>query len=253
MKLKNKYIWLIGASEGIGAALAAKLSQAGAHVAISARNETKLGEVINALAPGNHHLLAIDVTREESIMAAWENLQAKWPSIDMVIYNAGVYEPMDALHYDVAHALKMVDVNLLGIFRVLKPVLPYLTRRGEGRLVLVGSVAGYRGLPAAIGYGASKAGVIHLAENLKADLVNTGVTVQVVNPGFVDTRLTKKNNFYMPAMISADQAAAAILQGVQSGRFEIHFPKRVTLLLKFLSLLPAPCYFWLVKWIKVWR
>lgn len=251
MKLKNKHIWLIGASEGIGAALAAKLSQAGAHVAISARNETNLGEVINALAPGNHHPLVIDVTREESIVAAWEKLRAKWPVIDMVVYNAGAYEPMDALHYDMVHALKMVDVNLLGIFRVLKPVLPYFTERGEGWLVLVGSIAGYRGLPAAIGYGASKAGVIHLAENLKADLVDTGVTVQVVNPGFVDTRLTKKNNFYMPAMISTDQAAAAILQGIQSGQFEIHFPKRFTLLLKFLSLLPASCYFWLLKLIKM--
>ena len=248
--LKGKHIWLVGASEGIGAALAAKLSAEGAHLALSARNADALKALASTL-PGTPLLLPLDVTNQASIDAAWSRLNEAWPLLDMVIYNAGTYEPLDAQHFDLAKIERMVDVNFSGALRVLSHVLPNFLARNTGHIALVGSVAGYRGLPAALGYGASKAAIIHLAENLKADLARTDITVQIINPGFVKTRLTDKNDFAMPCIITAEKAADYIIAGLQSRRFEIHFPKRFSLILKLLSLLPASLYFALLKKTKL--
>ncbi len=258
----GKHIWLIGASEGIGEALAAKLAAAGAHVCLSARQADKLEALKGSLQGTNHLAAPLDVTSLESLTSAWEKIQQNWPRVDTVIYNAGTYEPMDATQFDLAKVEHAVDVNFLGVHRMLSLVLPYFIERarsphpnplpeGEGipHIALVASVAGYRGLPAAMGYGASKAALIHLAENLKADLKDM-VKVQVINPGFVATRLTAKNNFHMPMMISAQKAADYIFAGLQSSRFEIHFPPAFSLLLKALARLPYGVYFWLLKHMK---
>ncbi len=250
MMLKGKYIWLVGASEGIGAALAQKLAAAGAHVAVSARNEQALQALAGMLAVPPL-VLPLDVTDQTSVAAAWVRLNAEWPVIDMVIYNAGTYEPLDAHHFDLTKIERMVDVNFHGALRVLSFTVPHFLSRNAGHIALVGSVAGYRGLPAALGYGASKAAIIHLAENLKADLGATGIAVQIINPGFVKTGLTDKNDFSMPCIITAERAAEYIMKGLQSDRFEIHFPKRFSWILKFLSLLPAPLYFALLKKTKL--
>jgi NADP-dependent 3-hydroxy acid dehydrogenase YdfG len=250
MMLKGKNIWLVGASEGIGAALAVKLAAAGAHVALSARNEQALQALAGTLALPPL-VLPLDVTDQTSVDAAWSRLSAEWPNIDMMIYNAGTYEPLDAQHFDLTKIERMVDVNFHGALRVLSPILPNFLTRNAGHIALIGSVAGYRGLPAALGYGASKAAIIHLAENLKADLGATGITVQIINPGFVKTRLTDKNDFAMPFIITANRAAEYIMAGLESDRFEIHFPKRFSRILKFLSLLPSPLYFWLLKKTKL--
>ena len=247
MSLSGKHVWLIGASEGIGAALALALSKAGANVALSARNAVALQSLNGQLAPANHLVVPLDVTDDLSVNAAWATINQQWPLVDMVIYNAGTYEPMDAQHFDLAKVERMVDVNFRGALRVLSTFLPAWIARGSGHIALVGSVAGYRGLPSAMGYGASKAAMIHLAENLKADLANTDITVQIINPGFVKTRLTQKNDFAMPCIITPEAAADFIMNGLLSQKFEIHFPKRFSLFLKFLSLLPASLYFALLK------
>ena len=165
---------------------------------------------------------------------------------DIVIYNAGTYKPMDVQHFELEPVESMLDVNLRGAFRVVSLVIPAFLQRNAGHFVLVGSVAGYRGLPSAMGYGASKAGIMHLAENLKADLKTTKIRVQLVSPGFVKTRLTDMNDFKMPCIITAEKAAQYIVDGLESSRFEIHFPKRFSFVLKLLSLLPASLYFRLV-------
>ncbi len=243
--MQNNRIWLIGASEGIGAALAMQLAGEGAQLVLSARNAERLQDVLKSLGGSGHQSLPMDVCVPEEVTRAWQTLAASPP--DVVIYNAGTYTPMDAQHLDLAAVEAMLDVNLRGAFRVVAAVLPAYLQQGGGHVVLVGSVAGYRGLPSAIGYGASKAGVMHLAENLKADLNGTGIKVQLVSPGFVKTRLTDMNQFRMPCMITPHRAAQHIVRGMKRDLFEIHFPKRFTLILKLLRLLPSWLYFRIVQ------
>jgi len=249
MALHGQKIWLIGASEGIGAALAQALAQAGANLVLSARNGDKLAALIATLSQGTHRALPMDVTDAASVDEAWKTLGTQ-AIPDMVIYNAGTYDSVDAAHFDLPKIERMMDVNFHGALRVLAHVVPAFMARNSGHIGLVGSVAGYRGLPAALGYGSSKAALIHLAENLKADLGRTNIRVQIINPGFVKTRLTDKNDFTMPCIISAERAATYIADGLQSPAFEIHFPKRFSRFLKLLSLLPAPIYFALLRQVK---
>lgn len=249
--LQGKYIWLIGASFGIGSELALQLSKMGANVAISARNEEKLKTLISTMPTSNHLIQSLDVTNMSSLEIAWQNIISSWPQLDMVIYNAGVYEPMSALEFNYPKAEEMLQVNLLGAFRVMSLIVPYFVARNSGHIALVGSVAGYRGLPNSIGYCVSKAGIINFAENLKIDLVSSNIKVQIFNPGFVETRLTAKNNFKMPLMISAQKAASYIIKGFMSNSFEIHFPKKFTCILKLFSLLPNNIYFALMRKIKI--
>lgn len=242
--MKNKRIWLIGASEGIGAELARQLAAAGATLVVSARSEERLQALCAELSGTGHQPLAVDVTDMKQVHDAWESFGSTPP--DMMIYNAGTYKPMEAQQLEINAVESMLDVNLRGAFRIVSRVLPAYLKQNAGHIVLVGSVAGYRGLPSAMGYGASKAGIMHLAENLKADLKKTNIRVQLVSPGFVKTRLTDMNDFPMPCIITAERAAKYIVDGLQSSRFEIHFPRRFSYVLKLLSLLPAWLYFRLV-------
>jgi short-subunit dehydrogenase len=171
-------------------------------------------------------------------------LRNTWGIPDMVIYNAGAYDPMPATAFDLARVEQMIDVNLMGAVRVLHQIVEDM-QATRGTIALVGSVAGYRGLPKAMGYGLSKAALIHLAENLRQDAGKDGLRVQIINPGFVKTRLTEKNEFAMPCCITAEEAARYMVRGLEKGIYEIHFPKRFTLLLKLLGLLPARLYFWI--------
>lgn len=246
ISLHGKRIWLIGASHGIGAALVPELIAAGARLIISARSI----EPLDALAAphGQEHCIAVpcDVTSLHSVADAATQSLAAYGGLDMVIYNAGTYTPMSSLEFDLDAVEAMIDVNLHGALRVLSCVLPVMRVQPDGgTIVLVGSVAGYRGLPKAMGYGLSKAALIHLAENLRQDGEESNIRVQIVNPGFVRTRLTEQNRFAMPMMISPQQAASAIMRGLRSGVYEIHFPRAFTYTLKLLSLLPHRLYFWL--------
>ncbi len=248
--LNGKRIWLVGASEGIGAALAMELAKQGALIALSARNAEKLETVRSGLDSQGHLVAPLDVTNLESIKAAWERIRTEWPSVDLVIYNAGAYEPMNARQFDLGKIEQMVDINYRGALRVCSLILPAFIARNQGHIALVASVAGYRGLPAAQGYGSSKAALMHFAENLKADLSDTNIKVQVINPGFVETRLTAKNTFKMPFIITPSQAARNIVSGLNCSFFEIHFPKQFSYFLKLLSLLPHFLYFNLIRVLK---
>lgn len=243
--VSGKRIWLIGASEGIGRALALALAEQGARLIASARQEDRLAQLLGELSGEGHVACAVDVTSEASIENAWRSFAGALP--DIILYNAGTYRPMDAQHMELAAVESMIDVNLRGAVRVVAQALPAFVQQGSGHIVLVGSVAGYRGLPSAIGYGASKAGLLHFAENLRADLAGTGVTIQLVSPGFVRTRLTAKNSFKMPFLLSPEQAAQAIAHGLGKRGFEIHFPKAFTYAMKCLALLPYRLYFRLVS------
>ncbi|MFZ1900229.1 MAG: SDR family NAD(P)-dependent oxidoreductase [Azonexus sp.] len=237
----GKRVWLVGASSGIGAALAGELARLGARVALSARSVDKL----RALDIPDALLLPCDATDTASLAGAHASLLAAWRGVDLVIYLAGDYVPMRTGDFDLAVAEKVITVNFNGGMRLAATVLPDL--QAGGGIAFVASVAGYRGLPKALAYGPGKAALIHFAECLHLDLAPQGIGVWVINPGFVATPLTAKNDFAMPALLTPEQAALATVDGLKTGKFEIHYPKRFTRVMKLLALLPYGWYFPLVR------
>jgi NADP-dependent 3-hydroxy acid dehydrogenase YdfG len=242
---RGRRVWVIGASSGIGAALARTLLAQGARVALSARSTPGLAEI--AATPGaNTLVLPLDVTDAASVAPALQQVVAAWGGIDLVLWCAGSHSPVRAWELDAAEARRLVDVNLNGVINGLPAVVGQLLLQKSGGIAIVSSVAGYGGLPTALVYGATKAALINLAETLYLDLAPRGIAVHLINPGFVKTPLTDKNTFKMPALISAEEAAQEIIDGFARGSFEIHFPRRFTLWLKLLQLLPYRWYFALV-------
>ena len=238
---QDKRVWLVGASSGIGAALALELAGRGARLALSARNAEKL----QALKIPEALILPCDATDTASLAAARDALLQAWWGIDLVIYLAGDYAPMRADDFDLACAEKIIEVNFLAAMRLTATVLPDL--KAGGGIAFVASVAGYRGLPKALAYGPGKAALIHFAEVLHLDLLPKNIGVWVINPGFVATQLTAQNDFNMPALMTPAAAALATVNGFKRGKFEIHFPKRFTLFMKFMALLPYRWYFPLIR------
>ena len=240
---RGKRVWLVGASSGIGQATASALHALGAVVSVSARQQQALEDFV-AQHPGAQ-ALPLDVTDRAAVQAAAQQLLAQG-RLDCVLYCAGFYQAMRGFALGVDVALRHMQVNYSGALYLLEAVVVPLLAQGSGHISLVGSVAGYRGLPNSLAYGPSKAALIHLAETLYLDLKDKGIGVSIVNPGFVATPLTANNAFKMPALITPEQAAQAMLKGWAAGAFEIHFPKRFTLWLKLLRLLPYRLYFALV-------
>ncbi len=238
---KGQTIWLVGASEGIGRALALQLADAGATLFLSARNRERLQSLLANLPGQGHVIVACDVTQAAHVAAAWAGIAPHNP--DMVIYNTGTYEPLAADQFDLARVTTMVDTNLHGALRVLSHVIPFFTMRRGGRIILTGSIAGYRGLPGALGYSLSKAAIINLAESLKCDLQRYNIGVQLINPSFVKTRLTDKNDFKMMSVITPEAAARHIICQLNTRVFEIRFPWAIATLFGFFRLIPASIYF----------
>lgn len=241
---RGRSVWLVGASSGIGLACAKALHAQGAKVCVSARQEALLQAFV-AEHPGSM-ALALNVADAQAVQAAARTVQAQ-QGLDVVMYCAGVYQPLRATDYNLGVMEQHMAVNYHGALYVLDAVLPALLAQGHGHLSLVSSVAGYRGLPQSLAYGPSKAALTHLGEALYLDLQDSGIGVSVINPGFVETPLTAQNQFTMPALITPAVAAQHILQGWRDGLFEIHFPKRFTLWLQLLRVLPYRWYFSLVR------
>ncbi|HEY9149379.1 MAG TPA: SDR family NAD(P)-dependent oxidoreductase [Gammaproteobacteria bacterium] len=235
-------VWLIGASSGIGKATAEALLQEGARVALTSRNEAALQAMSGPDAP----VAVADVTDRDSLQVAFDQVLASLGGIDLAILNAGTHQPVRAWELDAESAEQLVRVNLLGAINATALLVPYFIDRGQGRLAITASVAGYGGLPTGLVYGATKAALINFAETLYLDLAPRGVAVHLINPGFVKTPLTDRNEFQMPALISSEEAAREILAGMERGEFEIHFPRRFTRMMKLLRMLPYAGYFPLV-------
>ena len=244
---RGRTVWLVGASSGIGRATASALHAQGAKVVVSARNTAALKDFVHSHTGAM--ALPLDVTDASAVKAASESL-AKQGLLDMVVYCAGHYHAMEASATDLPDLLRHNQINYVGALNVLAAVVPQLLAQPShaitgqrGHLSLMASVAGYRGLPQSLAYGPTKAALINLTETLYLDLHAHGIGVSLINPGFVDTPLTRQNAFKMPALISPEQAASEILKGWAQGEFEIHFPKRFTLWLKTLQILPYWAYF----------
>ena len=229
----GKRYWLVGASEGLGRALAHKLSVTGVELILSARSEDRLADLAAAL-PGRARTVPCDVTDDASVRAAAEAAG----DINGVVVLAGDYWPMKASEWNAEHALSMAECNFVGCLRLLGHVVPAMVARDRGHIVLTGSLAGYRGIPGMIGYGASKAAVMNLAESLRADLRKTGVEVQLVNPGFIRTRMTEKNDFPMPMIMEPDVAARHVFEHMNGDTLSRSFPAPLSALFRLGQFLP---------------
>jgi NAD(P)-dependent dehydrogenase (short-subunit alcohol dehydrogenase family) len=217
----------------------------GAHVAVSARRAEALQAVVAGHAEAR--VLAFDLTDAPPSLAACDELFRTWGGIDLVVFCAGAYAPMRAWQLDANDIDRMLDINLRAPMAAAARLIPRLLKQGSGALAFVSSVAGFRGLPKAAAYGPTKAALINFAETLYLDLAPRGLSVFLINPGFVATPMTAANDFEMPALISPQEAAEEIIAGFGRGSFEIHFPRRFTHWLKLLRLLPYGLYFALVR------
>lgn len=247
MKLAATHIWIVGASEGIGQALARLLVNKGYIVSISARNAAKLETLAAEYQKGAMHPVAADVTDLASLAAAYANIKTNIGIPDIVLFNAGMYVPSSSITADLSTAIATIDTNMHGMLRLWDCIRSDMLARKRGHLVVVSSVAAYRGLPHSYAYGASKAALTNLVESMRMELAEYNINIQLVSPGFVDTRLTQQNAFKMPMMITAEKAASYIAQGIIGGDYEIHFPKRFSYLMKLLRILPNSLFFWIAK------
>ena len=237
--------WITGASMGMGREMALLLAQKKVHVALSARSKDKL----NAMAQNSDRLSAfpLDVTDRAAVRATVGQIEQDVGPLDLAILNAGIWEPVELDNFDASIFEHAMRVNYFGVIYALEALLPRMIERGAGHIVLIGSVSGYRGLQKAAAYGPTKAALINLAETLKLDTERHGIQISIVNPGYVDTPMTEKNDYEMPFIMSAEKAARKIVSGLERGKFEIAFPIRLVRPLRILRILPNALFFWLAR------
>ena len=242
----NKVIWITGASSGIGKALALKFANEGWQVAASARRENLLNEISELNE--NISSFPLDVTNQNNCKETFELIKNKYQNIDICFFSTGTWDPKKEKEIDVDQMKKVMEVNFFGTLNCIKVVENYFREKNSGHISIVSSIAGYRGLPNSTGYGASKAALNNLAESLYFDFARYNVRVSLVSPGFIKTPMTDKNEFKMPFLKTAEFAADKIYKGlIQGSSFEIDFPKELTLILKFLKILPDWLYFKIIR------
>jgi short-subunit dehydrogenase len=245
VEFTGEHIWIIGASSGIGEALAHELSAQGTTLILSARRRDEL-EALNKTLGGKHYVYPLDVSHAEQVRETTQAIAKNVGRLDRVIFMAAIYKPADISARDYDFTKTLVEVNLLGAIYVTYALLPIFEAQQKGQIVLCGSVAAYTGLPGGQPYSATKAAVMNFAESLYAEAEDY-LDVKLISPGFVRTRITDKNTFAMPMRLEPPQAAKAIAKGLKARAFEIHFPKGFTLMVKFLRFLPYPVSLWLTK------
>jgi NAD(P)-dependent dehydrogenase (short-subunit alcohol dehydrogenase family) len=237
-----KLVWITGASTGIGREVALQLAARGVVVAVSARSAEKLENMGPKIKP-----YPLDVTDGTEVQRTIAKIERELGPIDMALMAAGAYAPVDVNAFSPEPFAKMMGVNFLGVINCISALLPVMRPRRRGRIAWIASVAGYRGLPKAAGYGPTKAALINLAESIAPELAVQGIAVSVVNPGFVSTPMTAKNDFPMPFLMTPEDAARRTIEGLAAGKFEVAYPTRFVVILKVARILPYRMYFWLIK------
>ena len=242
-------VWITGASQGIGEAVALAMAQQGITVAASARSASRLQALAGQSAnlPGRILPYPLDVTDPAAVKATVQHIEQELGPIDQAILNAGTFVEQPAEQFTCDNVRGQVELNLMGTCHCLEPLIAVMTARGRGTIAINASLAGYRGLPKAAGYGASKAALINMAESLHTELTELGIEIKLINPGFVQTPLTDKNRFPMPFLMAVGPAAALIVKGMNARGFEIRFPWVFAALMGLLRHLPYSVYFWLVR------
>ena len=244
--MNDKTIWITGASTGIGRALAIKFAKNGWNVAASARRENLLKE-LEELSQ-DIYSFPLDVTDKEKCKEVFKKIEDKFKTIDISFFSTGTWDPGKEKEIDVDQIENVLKVNFFGTLNCIKSVEKYYRNKKSGHISIVSSIAGYRGLPNSTGYGPSKSALNNLAESLFFDFKRYGVRVSLISPGFIKTPMTDKNDFKMPFLRTTDFAADKIYEGlVNSNKFEIHFPKQLTLILKLLRILPYTLYLKLIS------
>jgi NADP-dependent 3-hydroxy acid dehydrogenase YdfG len=244
---ERKVAWVTGAGKGIGRALAVRLAQESWTVAASARTAEDLASLAAECPPGRVHEYPLDITDLAQTRATVHLMERQLGEIDLAVLNAGTHIPMAAEHFSVESFRHLVETNLMGTANGLEQIIPKFIERKSGHIAVVASLAGYRGLPTAAAYGATKAGLINMCEALKPELERHSVRLTLINPGFVETPLTDSNEFPMPYLIPAEKAADRIIRGLRRGDFEVAFPWRFAILMKLLRLLPNRLFFLLTR------
>jgi short-subunit dehydrogenase len=237
-------IWITGASSGIGKEVARQYAAAGHKVCVSARGADALTELAQECTgqPGSIHVFPVDVTDVEQIASVYKAMCESPGLPDLIILNAGTHAPNSAASFDREVYRRIMDINYMGVVNCLQAVIPGCLERHEGHIAVVSSVAGYRGLPNASAYGASKAALINMCEALQPELAASGVRLRLINPGFVRTPLTDQNEFDMPFLMEVEDAARRMISKLEGNHFEITFPRRFTWMLKVLRMLPYGLY-----------
>ncbi|WP_022728179.1 SDR family NAD(P)-dependent oxidoreductase [Fodinicurvata sediminis] len=237
-----KCAWITGASSGLGRELALQMARDGWSVAVSARSAEKLDSLVSEAAGARGGVVAypLDVTDAEAVNRTVARIESELGPVDQAVLNAGTHQPTPANEFKASDFRKLVDLNLMGTIHCLEVLIERFRARRAGRIAVVASVAGYTGLPQASAYGMTKAGLINLCEALRVELKPDNITVQVVNPGFVRTPLTDRNDFPMPFLMDVEDAACALYKGLSRNSFEITFPRRFTYMVKLLRILPYP-------------
>ena len=243
--MSKKTIWITGGSTGIGKALAIKFASKGWNVAVSARRESLLKEIVE-----NHQNISsfpLDVTDISKCHEVFKDIINKYENIDICFFSTGTWDPKKEKDIDVDQIENVFKVNFFGTLNTIKSVEKYFKDKKSGTISIVSSIAGYRGLPNSTGYGPSKSALNNLAESLYFDFGRSNVRICLVSPGFIKTPMTDKNDFKMPFLKTTEYAAEKIYDGLVNKKvFEIHFPKSLTILLKIFSFLPSKVYFGLV-------
>ncbi|OFW88515.1 MAG: hypothetical protein A3B66_08600 [Alphaproteobacteria bacterium RIFCSPHIGHO2_02_FULL_46_13] len=243
----KKTIWVIGAGSGIGRALAIALSRKGHQLILSGRGVDRL-ELLKSEFIQGALIVPVDVSNTSSLSEAYAEAKSVMGVIDSVICMSADYQPMTIDHLDLGRCQTILNTNLMAAFSILHTVVPDMKLRGQGQIVFCGSVAGYRGLPNGQPYSAAKAGLINLAETARLELIPYGIDIKIINPGFVKTEMTDKNDFHMPMMITAEVAAERIAAQLSNpNQFEIRTHKIFTVLMKFIKFLPNRLYFRLLR------
>ena len=244
--MNKKTIWITGGSTGIGKALAIKFASKGWNVAVSARRVELLNELSNTYE--NISAFPLNVTDKSKCIEVFNEIKNKFENIDICFFSTGTWNPKKEKEIDVEQMEDVFKVNFFGTVNSIKAVEEYFRNKKSGIITIVSSIAGYRGLPNSTGYGPSKSALNNLAESLYFDFKRYNVRVCLVSPGFIKTPMTDKNDFKMPFLKTPEYAADQIYNGlINKNVFEIHFPKALTLTLKFLSFLPSNIYFKIVS------
>jgi NAD(P)-dependent dehydrogenase (short-subunit alcohol dehydrogenase family) len=242
----SRVAWITGGGTGIGRTLALRLATDGWTVAVSGRRPGPLDDTASQ-DPVHLHAYPLDVSDLEATRNTAARIEAELGPLELVVLNAGIGQFLKLSEFDAEISAKHMQVNYLGVVNGLDAILPVFRQRHAGHIVVVASVAGYRGVPRAAAYGPTKAALINLVESLRFELERVGIRISVCNPGFIDTPMTADNNFPMPFLMRVDDAADILYRGIRKQKFEITFPRRLVMPLKLLRCLPSPLYFWLMR------
>lgn len=240
---------IIGGTFGIGFELAKKYLGRSKNLIILGRSEDKFQEITENLSNSITNIITkkIDVTNLNETQTVLQNIIDQLGQLDLVVYSSGFYKPNNTFDLDIELYRKTLEVNFMGLIHVMSKVLPKMKEQGSGHVAMISSLAGFFGLPNSSGYGPSKAAMMNYSESIFNDCKKHNIYVSLINPGFVKTRLTDQNTFQMPFLMSPEKAASIIFRGLEKKKYDITFPIVMSILFKFIRILPRPIFFFIIK------